>query len=58
MNKLLPSKAVKIVKIETGEKTIYFPLSHLIHAEIEPRKVIFSGFSYDIFSSANSEKYE
>jgi hypothetical protein len=58
MNDLLPTKACKIVKIETEKGTVSVPLSHLIHAEIEPGKVIFSGFSYDIFSSANSEKGE
>jgi hypothetical protein len=58
MNDLLPTKACKIVKIETEKGTVSVPLSHLINAEIEPGKVIFSGFSYDIFSSVNSEKGE
>ena len=58
MNELLPSKKCKVVKIETEKGTVSLSLSHLIHAEIEPGKVIFSGFSYDIFSSDNSEKYE
>jgi hypothetical protein len=58
MNNLLPTKMCKILKIETGEKTVSFPLSHLIQVEIEPGKVIFSGFSYDIFSPMNSEKTE
>ncbi|WP_156097791.1 hypothetical protein [Thermoactinomyces sp. Gus2-1] len=54
----LPTQACRIVKIQTGEKTVSFPLSHLIQVEIEPGKVIFSGFSYDIFSPMNSEKSE
>jgi len=54
----LPTQACKVVKIETEKGTVSFALSHLIRAEIEPRKVIFSGFSYDIFSPMNSEKGE
>jgi hypothetical protein len=58
MNDLLPTQACKVLKMETEKGTVSVPLTHLINAEIEPGKVIFSGFSYDIFSSANSEKGE
>ena len=47
----LPTKMCKILKIETGEKTVSVPLSHLIKVEIEPGKLIISGFSYDVFAS-------
>ncbi len=57
MGSVLPTKNCKIIQLWTKKEMISFPLSHLIHVEIEKGKILLAGYSYDIFApSDNGEK--
>ncbi|MBA4603539.1 hypothetical protein [Thermoactinomyces mirandus] len=51
---VLPTQACKIVQLWTEREMISFPLTHLIHVEIEKGKYFLAGFSFDIFASSEN----